>query len=76
MRDSGLTHALLGVTTFEDLLAHPVVGASWEGFVIEMLISAAPFATSTNFYRTASVGDRNQTQPNAKDREGISHGMR
>ncbi len=39
LRDSGLLHRLLGITTMTDLLSHPKVGASWEGFVIEQLIS-------------------------------------
>ena len=38
VRDSGIVHALLGVTDQEQLLGHPVVGSSWEGFVIENLL--------------------------------------
>lgn len=38
-RDSGLLHALLGVRTAEQLLDHPSVGWSWEGLVIEQIIS-------------------------------------
>ena len=42
MRDSGLVHALLNIPDKETLLAHPVVGQSWECFVIEnMLVCAA-----------------------------------
>ena len=54
VRDSGLTHTLLGLATLEDVLGHPVAGASWEGFVIETLIAAAPEGTQVNFYRTAA----------------------
>lgn len=54
VRDSGLTHALLNIETFEDLLGHPVSGPSWEGFVIENLITAAPPRTQASFYRTAA----------------------
>lgn len=54
VRDSGLTHSLLGLTTLDDVLGHPVAGASWEGFVIETLIAAAPEGTSANFYRTSA----------------------
>lgn len=54
VRDSGLTHALLNIETFEDLLGHPVAGPSWEGFVIENLIAAAPSRTLASFYRTAA----------------------
>ncbi len=54
VRDSGLVHTLLGLATLEDVLGHPVAGASWEGFVIETLIAAAPEGTQANFYRTAA----------------------
>ncbi len=40
IRDSGLLHSLLGLRTRRDLLSHPKLGASWEGFVIEQLLQA------------------------------------
>ena len=52
IRDSGLLHALLNIGDHASLLGHPVVGASWEGFVIDNLISAAPALTVPGFYRT------------------------
>jgi uncharacterized protein len=39
VRDSGLLHSLLGIPQQGDLLSHPKVGASWEGFVIEQLLA-------------------------------------
>ena len=45
VRDSGLTHALLGITDYNQLAGHPVYGMSWEGFVIENLLSVAPGRT-------------------------------
>jgi predicted AAA+ superfamily ATPase len=54
VRDSGLVHTLLGLTSLEDILGHPVAGASWEGFAIETLIAAAPEGTQANFYRTSA----------------------
>ncbi|MEA5403251.1 ATP-binding protein [Arcicella sp. DC2W] len=54
IRDSGLTHALLNLTTQEDLLGHPIVGASWEGFVIENIIACLPQGVSFWFYRTSA----------------------
>jgi predicted AAA+ superfamily ATPase len=54
IRDSGLLHALLGIGDYNDLSGHPVVGASWEGFVIENLLAAAPDDTRASFYRTAA----------------------
>lgn len=41
LRDSGLLHQLLGVRTARDLLPHPKLGASWEGFAVEEVIAAA-----------------------------------
>ena len=38
INDSGLLHALLGLTTREDVVSHPVVGPSWEGFVVQQVI--------------------------------------
>lgn len=52
VRDSGITHALLGITTINDLLGHPVAGGSWEGHVIENLVGAMPKLASIGFYRT------------------------
>ncbi len=54
IRDPGLTHALLGIETQEDLLGHPVVGGSWEGFCIENLIAAAPRGTEASFCRSSA----------------------
>lgn len=53
VRDSGLLHALLGLPDEEALLGHPVVGASWESFVLENLITAAGTSASAHFYRTS-----------------------
>jgi predicted AAA+ superfamily ATPase len=52
IRDSGLSHALLRIKTFEDLLGHPSIGASWEGFVIEQIVSLLPQNSELYFYRT------------------------
>ena len=40
IQDSGLLHQLLGITSERDLLTHPKIGASWEGYVIEEVLSA------------------------------------
>lgn len=52
LRDSGLVHALLGIPNQDALLAHPVVGASYEGFVLENLLRVLPEGTEAFFYRT------------------------
>jgi predicted AAA+ superfamily ATPase len=53
VRDCGLVHALLDIGTKEALLSHMVLGASWEGFVIENLLSCAPATVQGYFYRTS-----------------------
>lgn len=53
VRDSGLVHALLAIGDKETLLSHPVVGASWEGFVIENLLAVVPEGVQGHFYRTS-----------------------
>ncbi|MEI8295416.1 MAG: ATP-binding protein [Alphaproteobacteria bacterium] len=54
VRDSGLVHALLGIRDYNELAGHPVSGMSWEGFVIENLLAAAPDGTRASFYRTVA----------------------
>ncbi|MGD9896841.1 MAG: ATP-binding protein [Candidatus Methylacidiphilaceae bacterium] len=54
VRDSGLVHTLLGLDDREAVLGHPVAGGSWEGFVIENLLRAAPERTRACFYRTSA----------------------
>ena len=54
IRDAGLVHALLKVQSSDDLFGHAVVGASWEGHVIENLLKVAPERTNASYYRTAT----------------------
>jgi uncharacterized protein len=54
VRDCGLVHALLNITDYNDLVSHPVVGGSWEGFVIENILSAAQGRALPYYYRTAT----------------------
>ena len=53
VRDSGLVHALLGLPNLDAVLGHPIAGSSWESFVMEQLINAAPQAQAC-FYRTSN----------------------
>lgn len=53
VRDSGLVHALLSIADKETLLAHPVVGQSWECFVIENLLACVADKAQAYFYRTS-----------------------
>ena len=54
IRDSGLLHTLLGINHYDDLFGHPIIGMSWEGFVIETLLSTAPRNSQASFYRTSA----------------------
>jgi predicted AAA+ superfamily ATPase len=54
VRDSGLVHTLLGLETLDDILGHPIAGASWEGLVVETIHSAMPEGTQANFYRSSA----------------------
>ncbi len=54
VRDSGLAHSLLRLDTLDDVLGHPIAGASWEGYCIEQLIAATPARSKFSFYRTAT----------------------
>jgi len=54
VRDSGLLHSLLGLTSVADLQGHPMAGASWEGFVIDHIAAHLPAGASMSFYRTAA----------------------
>ena len=54
VRDSGLVHALLGIGSLEQLAGHPVVGESWEGYVVETLLGVLPPLAQPYFYRTSA----------------------
>lgn len=57
LRDTGLLHHLLGISTSEELESHPVRGASWETFVIEDVLRREQFAHPSShafFWRTAA----------------------
>lgn len=54
IRDSGILHRLLGIRDYDSLLFNPVLGKSWEGFVIENIMSVLPGMAEAYFYRTAA----------------------
>lgn len=79
IRDSGLVHELLGIGDLEGLLGHPVMGASWEGFVIENLLVCAPPRTEAYFYRSGAGAEidlilqfRNGTKWAVEIKRGLS----
>jgi len=57
IRDTGLLHTLLKIYSFDDLLANPVLGASWEGFCIEQIIALKPARFDIYFYRTQAAAE-------------------
>jgi len=57
IRDTGLLHTLLKIYSFDDLLANPVLGASWEGFCIEQIIALKPSHFDIYFYRTQAAAE-------------------
>ena len=54
VRDSGVVHALLGIANYNELSGHPIIGNSFEGFVIENILSILPERTRISFYRTSA----------------------
>jgi uncharacterized protein len=54
VRDSGILHSLLNIPSFNELLSHPVLGGSWEGFVIENLLSILDGKATAYYYRTSA----------------------
>jgi uncharacterized protein len=52
IRDSGILHALAGIKALEELQTRMLVGASWEGFVIEQIINSLGDAYQYYYYRT------------------------
>lgn len=51
-RDSGILHALAGLSNLENVLGHPVCGASWEGYCIEQILAQLPQGATASHYRT------------------------
>ena len=53
IRDSGMLHYLLGISSYQQLLGHPQAGYSWVGFVIQQILAVLPGDMRPYFYRTA-----------------------
>ncbi len=52
IRDTGILHALLAISSFEQLQEHPSLGASWEGYIIQEIATMLPPRHELYFYRT------------------------
>jgi predicted AAA+ superfamily ATPase len=67
VRDSGLLHALAGITNYTDLSSHPIYGASWEGFIIEQIAQRMPSRTEITFYRSSAGAEIDLVLETLKD---------
>ncbi|HNX49414.1 MAG TPA: ATP-binding protein [Thermoanaerobaculaceae bacterium] len=70
LRDTGILHTLLGITTHDELLGHPTRGASWEGLVIEHVLAAFP-RWQASFVRTAGGAEMDLVLERGGRRLGI-----
>ena len=52
VRDTGLLHTLLNIHNTDELLSHPVAGASWEGYVMEQIAACKNPELQLYYYRT------------------------
>lgn len=57
LRDSGLLHNLMNIHTFDHLLGHPVVGSSWEGFVVENILNSLSSSWTISYYRSSNQAE-------------------
>lgn len=71
MRDSGILHALLGIVHLNDLAGHPVVGASWEGWILEQIAQLIAPPWQLSFYRTASGAEMDVVAERGKQKIGF-----
>ena len=71
IRDSGLVHALLNIASLSDLQGHPIVGASWEGFVVEQVRALLRPGVQMGFYRTAAGAELDIVVQSGTRRLGI-----
>ena len=71
LRDSGILHALLNIESIQDLQGHPIVGASWEGFVIEQIACNLPIGAQISFYRTQVGSELDLVIEKGRHRLGI-----
>lgn len=71
LRDSGLLHALLGIRSLDELAGHPVVGPSWEGWVLEQIAQLLSPQWQLSFYRTATGAEMDVVAERGERRIGF-----
>ena len=57
IRDSGLLHSLLNISSYDQLMGHPAVGASWEGFVTENILNQLSPNWTASYYRSSNQAE-------------------
>ncbi len=57
LRDTGLLHRLVNIPDRETLLGHPIVAASWEGFIIENILMQMTDKWTCSYYRTSAQAE-------------------
>ncbi len=53
IRDTGILHHLLSISEYDDLLGNPILGYSWEGFVVENILGNLSDKWTASYYRTS-----------------------
>lgn len=71
LRDCGLLHALLGIRSLDELAGHPVVGPSWEGWVLEQIAQLLSPQWQLSFYRTATGAEMDVVAERGERRIGF-----
>ncbi len=56
IRDSGVFHALISVSAIEDVVSHPKLGASWEGFALEQVVQHLNLRQEETFFWAVHTG--------------------
>jgi predicted AAA+ superfamily ATPase len=56
IRDTGILHSLANIPSFDALHGHPLIGASWEGYVIEQIYRCLEYRTWSFYYYRTQVG--------------------
>ncbi len=72
LRDTGLLHALLGITNLDGLAGHPIVGTSWEGFAMAQVIRSVGAPPQACFFWAVHTGAELDL---VIDQAGVRHGF-
>jgi uncharacterized protein len=56
LRDTGILHSLANIPSFDSLFGHPLIGASWEGYVIEQIYRCLEFRSWEFYYYRTQTG--------------------